>query len=232
MDGEEDGMPGWITSKLEASHVARVKARLQSEKTDAPRVVGGYQLSNVGHQLLTWWFSVLGDRAMPCAEDFNMRSLIELAPYLEMASWEGPEALVVRLYGSALAAVSGHDRTGENIFKDETIDRRDADIRRLKLLHLTPCGVLTFWVLYDGQGQPFLIEALTLPLAAGVDEKPRVVTTFMPVDRKSSNSRSVRWETMLDMQQPHGFSGEIFIDVGRGVPDGNHQHPEFIKAQA
>lgn len=228
MNDEESRVPGWVASKLEASHVARVKARVERAGLDVPEVVGGYHLSNIGVQLLTWWFAARKERAMPCADDVDMRSLLELSPYMEYASWEGPEEMRVRLYGSALAAGGGHDRSGEDLFQDKDDPNREANILRLKTLQRVPCGVVTFWTLHDGHGRPYLIEAVTLPVAAGADGKDRVISTFMPVDESGANLKALRWEAVLDTDRPYGFSGEIFIDTGMGLPEGPHQQPDFL----
>jgi hypothetical protein len=219
MSVNEKSIPGWIAHQLEASYVSRVKARVENPECDVPLIVDGYEVSNVGHQLLVWWLSARGDRVLPDVNDLDMRALVELSPYLRYASWEGPEELIVRVFGSALSVGASRDTTGENIYADQSASWRDHDLCRMTEMRDKPFGLINFWAVKDDQGGGLFVEVVSLPIAPGADGKQRVISSFMPIDVIHKSGMGDRLETTIDIDCSVEFRGEIFIEAGLGVPD-------------
>ncbi|PCJ68798.1 MAG: hypothetical protein COA62_13280 [Rhodobiaceae bacterium] len=197
---------------LEPSHAARVRARLDNREPREVEPIDGYMPSNVGAELLAWWMSARGDKDMPAADDVRMETLVELAPYLRYLGWDGPERLIVRLFGTALSAGMGQDMTGQDLFGFGDYPDRGSDIARLKLLHSHPCGVVLFWEMADTAGGEHQMELLTLPVGAGADGGNRLIGTVMPVHQEA------RWESVLTYAEVPKLREAQFIDLGFGVP--------------
>jgi len=141
-----------------------------------------------------------------------MEALVELAPYLRYLSWDGPERLTVRLFGTALCEGLKVDITGQDLFGFGNYPHRDRDIARLKLLHSFPCGVVLFWEMTDTAGGVHQLELLTLPIGAGADGANRLIGTVMPIQQES------RWDAVLTCAETPKLRDALFIDLGFGVP--------------
>ena len=204
---------GWVAGYLDPAHTARDRARLDNRGPREAEPVGGYMPTNAGAELLAWWMSVRGDKNMPGAEDVHMEALVELAPYLRYLSWDSPERLIVRLFGTALCAGLKFDITGHDLFGFGDYPHRDRDMARLKLLHSLPCGVVLFWEMTDTAGGEHQMELLTLPIGAGVDGANRLIGTVMPIHQET------RWDAVLTYAEAPKLRDALFIDLGFGVPD-------------
>jgi len=203
---------GWVAGYLEPSHAARVRARLDSPEPRAAEPISGYMPTNVGAELLAWWMSVRNGKDIPDSDDVRMEALVELAPYLRYLSWDGPERLIVRLFGTALCAGLKFDITGQDLFGFGNYPHRDRDIARLKLLHSFPCGVVLFWEMTDTAGGKHQMELLTLPIGAGADGANRLIGTVMPLHQET------RWDSVLTYAEAPKLQDAVFIDLGFGVP--------------
>jgi hypothetical protein len=206
--------PAWVRSRLEWSSVEAAKARLTGEAGDVPRFIGDIGITHLSREFYAWWLEARGARAMPAPEDVNPRALVELLPYMRYLSWEAEDRLVFRIYGSALEAATGIDLTGTNTFGDNMdYPGRAEDMARLKLLHSHPCGLLLIRELRTPEGQPYLCELMTLPVAAGADGKNRVIGTVMARERMPESDVDFRLAPPLTLRRA------IFFDIGFGVPD-------------
>jgi len=72
---------------------------------------------------------VRGDRRIPSADDVDLRSLVELTPYIRYMSWEGDESLVIRVFGSALCEAAGMDLRGIDLFSFGEYENKKRDLR-------------------------------------------------------------------------------------------------------
>ncbi|AWZ02621.1 PAS domain protein [Rhodobiaceae bacterium] len=215
-DDEAGVMPAWVAAYLDTRHVANIRARISGVRPDAPDEINGYKLSRPGRELLTWWLSVRQGDAPPTAEDVELPSLVELSPYLRYLSWEGEEALVIRLFGSALCEAIGLDPTGVDIFSLSQGDERSQDIARLKLIGDLPCGAVIFRHIQDQTGAAALVEMMTLPIEPGADGKKRIISTVIPVD--VSSNRSTLWERRLNVKEYQDLHDVLYVDLGHGIP--------------
>lgn len=213
--GPQEWQSVWVQPLLEWPALERVKARLNGPASDVPAEIGGIPISNLGRQLLAWWCEARGERAMPSAADVSPRALVELLPYIRYLSWEEDGALVVRIYGSALAAATGLDLTGHNIFG---LGHREVntDIARLRMLHEQPCGIVIIRDIFDSAGKSFPCEFMTLPIAPGEDGKPRIIGTVAPAERIES------WKTDVAFDRIFKLRRAVYFDTGHGVPDAPH----------
>ncbi len=181
-----------------------------------PYEVSGHRLSHAAREILCWWLSVRGDRPIPSADDVELRSLVELMPYIRYMSWEGEESLVVRVFGSALCEAAGMDLRGIDLFAYGEHANRARDIARLKLLPKHPCGVITFWTITDQTGTLHLLEMMTLPIGPGADGKDRIIGTVMPT--LAPEDMPDVWDKTMDMEKHLDFHDALFVDLGHGVP--------------
>lgn len=214
LENEEQRRPAWVRPHMEWAAVERAKARLSGSVKDVPREIGGIEITHLSHQFYAWWLEARGTRIMPAPDDVNPRALVELLPYMRYLSWEENDRLVFRIYGSALEAATGIDLTGTNTFGDNMdYPGRAEDMARLKLLHSHPCGLLLIRELRTPEGQPYLCELMTLPVAAGADGKNRVIGTVMARERMPESDVDFRLAPPLTLRRA------IFFDIGFGVPD-------------
>lgn len=215
-DDEVGVMPAWVAAYLDTRHVANIRARLSGVRPETPDEIDGYKLSRPGRELLTWWLSVRQGDAPPTADDVELPSLVELSPYLRYLSWEGEEALVIRLFGSALCEAIGLDPTGVDIFSLSQGDARSQDIARLKQIGDMPCGAIIFRHIQDQTGATALVEMMTLPIGPGSDGKNRIISTVVPVD--FSSNVSTHWERKLNVKEYQQLHDVMYVDLGHGVP--------------
>ena len=204
----------WVTPVLSRDYVSGVTIDLKGELSAVPRVHGGMELTGIGHQFLAWWLEARGDGPMPAPEAVRPRALRKILPYIRYMSWEGPEQLVFRIYGSALAEASGIDLTGVDLFGLGEYPGRALDIARLRALHDTPCGVVLLREMRGFDGNAYPCEMVTLPVASGADGKPRVIGTILPVE-----VREEVWTKKIRLDREPGLTRAVFIDTGHGVPD-------------
>lgn len=142
MEGGGIPSPAWITRVLSREYLAGATVDLQGDSSSTPEIYAGVQLTGAGHQFLAWWQEARGADPIPAANAVSPRALRQILPYIRYMSWEGPERLVFRIYGSALAEATGFDLTGVDLFGLGDYPTRQLDIARLKALHEMPCGVV------------------------------------------------------------------------------------------
>ncbi len=197
-------------------HVANVRARISGPNPTVLSEIAGYRLTVPAKEILRWWLSVRGDKPLPSADEVDLRSLVELLPYIRYMSWEGPESLVIRVFGSALCEAAGMDLKGVDILSFIGGKTKQRDIDRLKLLPRLPCGVIVFWNVLDQNGIAHPMEMMTLPIGPGSDGKDRIIGTVMPV-LKPEDVPEI-WVKTMDVEKRLKFQDALFVDVGYGVP--------------
>lgn len=212
--GGEIVAPAWVSRVLSRDYLAGATVDLDSDTAPVPDIHNGVRLTGVGHQFLAWWQQARKGTPVPGPDAVNPRALRQILPYIRYMSWEGPEKLVFRIYGSALAEATGFDLTGYDLFGLRDYPARSADIARLKVLHEMPCGVIMLREMqgYDGNNYP--VELLTMPIAPGEDGKPRVIGTIVPIEVHED-----MWTKKIRMDREPGLTRAVFIDTGHGVPD-------------
>lgn len=205
-------LPGWVAPLLDPKRVAQVKSAATAERHGVARVHGEIELTGLGHELLTYWMSVRGDKAMPVSADVKPSGFRELLPYVRYMSWEGPEDLRIRVFGSALTAALGMDLTGMSLADMLLPHERDSDMERMRLLHAHPCGSVVHRTFHGQDGSSHVVELLNLPVAPGEDGKARIIGSVMMCD--PPDAWSITYDTKRAMDFVHG----AYIDIGYGVP--------------
>ena len=149
LDNQSGPSPRWVSTYLNQRHVVKIRARVPEPRPAVPEEIPGYNLTHPARERLCWWMSGRGEKFLPTADDVELRSLVELMPYIRYMSWEGDESLVIRVFGSALCEAAGMDLRGVDLFAYGEHENRARDIARLKLLPKHPCGVIAFWNITD-----------------------------------------------------------------------------------
>ena len=212
--GGEVASPAWVTRVLSREYLAGATVDLQSDRSSTPEIYAGVRLTGAGHQFLAWWQEARGAGPIPAADAVSPRALRQILPYIRYMSWEGPEKLVFRIYGSALAEATGFDLTGFDLFGLGDYPTRHLDISRLRMLHDMPCGLVMLREMRGFDGSTHLCELVTLPIAPAVDGKPRIIGTIVPVEIEEDI-----WTKKLRMDREPELKRAVFIDTGYGVPD-------------
>lgn len=212
-DHSGDRRSGWELPALSWNAVMKARARIDGSDENVPTHVGDIKLHSLSRQVFAWWMDKRKDRAMPDAEDVNPRGLVELLPYIRLLHWNEEDDLVVRIFGSALAAVSGIDLTGSSVFLVDDYPERDNDKARLKAIHDHPCGLLLHREYTATDGSPCVCEFINLPVASAGDGMGRIIGTIVPCDPIEENKLkfTVTAEPILRRA--------AFIDIGFGLPD-------------
>lgn len=170
-------------------------------------------LSFRSQAFLAYWKEVRGSSPMPSADDVRPSDFISLLPFVRYMRWDGPEAVVFKVWGTALAEWMNVDLTGRNVFNLLPEAERPVELERLKNLHRVPCGFVQQRRVTDIAGMTRLFEFLTLPVAAGSDRQPRMIGPGSFVDAVPGE----RVELADDPKTViHSFR---YIDLGHGVPD-------------
>ncbi|MAB15483.1 MAG: hypothetical protein CMI59_16485 [Parvibaculum sp.] len=216
--GETDGggmtSPAWITRVLSREYLAGATVDIQGDSSSTPEIYAGVQLTGAGHQFLAWWQEARGADPIPAANAVSPRALRQILPYIRYMSWAGPEQLIFRIYGSALAEATGFDLTGVDLFGLGDYPTRQLDIARLKALHEMPCGVIMQREMRGFDGSTNICELVTLPIAPAADGNPRLIGTIVPVEVQEDI-----WTKKLRMDLEPELKRAVFIDTGHGVPD-------------
>ena len=213
LENEDDVPPGWVSHALSPDYARAARADIDIDLSTVPDCHDGIHLTPVGHQLLAWWFEVRGDNSMPSPEDVSPRTLRQLLPYIRYMSWDGPDELVIRVFGSALVEGIGIDLTGTRMFAG-AYEGRDLDVTRMKVLHEVPCGGIMIRDLPDASGGAHPCELVTLPIAAGEDGQPRLIGTVMP-----TRAPDTIWTRKVEYTGDISLKRATFIDLGFGLPD-------------
>ena len=211
--GDGQLSPAWVATAMSRDYALAAKVDIEGDASSIPDSYGGIRLTTVGHQFLAWWLEARRGAAMPSAEAVSPRALRQLLPYIRYMSWEGPECMVYRIFGSALAEGTGVDLTGSDLYGAE-YHGRATDIARMKMLHRAPCGGIMIRELPGQNGGKYPCELLTLPIAPGADGKLRTIGTVMPTEIDENVwTKKIRLDTELRLLR------SVFIDIGYGVPD-------------
>lgn len=203
----------WVLPSLTWEAVSRARVRLKGSVADAPVLIGDIEVHSLSRQMMSWWLEARRERAMPEAEDVDPRALLELLPYIRLLLWNENDELIVRVFGSALAAVSGVDLTGRSVFLVDDYPDQVNDMARLKMIHEHPCGLLMHRDYVDPDGAVCRCEFINFPISGARDGMNRIVGTIVPcapID-ESKLRFNVTGEPILHRS--------LFIDIGFGVPD-------------
>ena len=216
-DYSSDRRHGWELPSLSWNAVTKARARIDGSDEHVPTHVGDIELHSLSRQIFAWWMDARKDRLMPEAEDVHPRKLVELLPYIRLLQWNDEDDLIVRIFGSALAAVSGIDMTGSSVFLVDDYPERDNDRARLKLIHDHPCGLLLHREYIAADGAPCVCEFINLPIGAASDGLGRIIGTIIPCAQIEENKLkfSVTGEPVLRRA--------AFIDIGFGLPEEAHK---------
>ena len=206
--------PAWVSRVLSRDYLAGATVDLDSDTASIPDIYGGVRLSGVGHQFLAWWQEARNGAAVPAADAVSPKALRQILPYIRYMSWEGPEKLVFRIYGSALAEATAFDLTGYDLFGLGDYPGRRLDIARLRALHEMPCGSIMLREMKGYDGNKYDVELVTMPIAPAADGKPRVLGTIVPIEVHEDI-----WTKKIRMDTEPGLKRAVFIDTGYGVPD-------------
>jgi len=134
--------------------------------------------------LYHYWQGKRGGRAFPDRGDISPSEFSRLLPHITIVEvLEGGRDFRFRLYGSAMAAMTGHDRTGEYFSKleaapgakisSEETRRYWMDYGRQVLEAQGP--VFTKAPLIPGAGERIMLHSAVLPLTAGGTEIGQVL---------------------------------------------------------
>ena len=214
LGGEAVASSAWVTRVLRRDYVAGITVDIDGDLASVPDLFGDVRLTGVGHQFLAWWLEACGDEIIPSPDAVSPRALRQVLPYIRYMSWEGPEKLVFRIYGSALAEATGFDLTGCDLFGLGDYPGRHLDISRLKTLHDMPCGLVMLREMQGFDGNRYPCELLTMPIAPAADGKPRIIGTIVPTEVHEDI-----WTRKIRMDREPGLKRAVFIDTGHGVPD-------------
>jgi len=124
-DHSDDRRYGWELPALSWSAVTKARARIDGSDEHVPTHVGDIKLHSLSRQTFAWWMDACKGRPMPEAEDVHPRGLVELLPYVRVLHRNEEDDLIVRIYGSALCAVSGMDLTGSSVFLVDDYPERE-----------------------------------------------------------------------------------------------------------
>jgi hypothetical protein len=213
MDEGEMRRHAWVLPALSWGAVSKARARIAGSVEQAPSHVGDIELRSLNRELFAWWMEIRKDRIMPGPEDIDPKALVELLPYFRMLRWESEDALVFRIYGSALAEVVGFDLTGMNSFAEGDYAGKREDIARLKLMHAQPCGLLLWRDIPRADGSFCTSEFINLPVSADADGCNRIVGTIVPCKEVAET------DLHFSLTRPLTVRRAVFIDIGAGVPD-------------
>lgn len=216
-DHSGDRRYGWELPALSWNAVVKARARIDGSDEHVPTHVDDIELHSLSRQIFAWWMDARKDRLMPEAGDVHPRKLVELLPYIRLLQWNDEDDLIVRIFGSALAAVSGIDMTGSSVFLVDDYPERENDKARLKLIHDHPCGLLLHREYIAPDGVPCVCEFINLPIGAASDGLGRIIGTIIPCVRieESKLKFSVTGEPVLRRA--------AFIDIGFGLPEEAHK---------
>ncbi len=206
---------GWVRTAISKDQILRIKAASDGMAASVPRKVGGLELTHVSHQFLAYWLEARGGKPMPDAGDIRPRDFAQLLPYMRYLSWEGPERLVYRIFGTALAEVAKIDLTGMNMLDLVEQEHKARSVRGLQWLHEVPCGLLQVRDITDANGLPRACEFLSLPVAPGADGKKRVIGPGMLREKDAPEDFSL----VVNQDSVTRLKRLVFIDIGYGIPD-------------
>ncbi len=211
-------VPGWSVDVLDPRRALIAKTSSSHLKSEIPDTHGGIRLTHVGHEMLAYWHGVRGGKVMPDCSDISPAGFRSLLPYSRYLSWEGPEDLRIRVFGSALCTVLGTDMTGDNMLETLLPDQREKETAYLRAMHEHPCGLIFVRHSFIVGGGSREIEVLHLPIGpegpeASEPGKSRILGSIMVREVPE------HWDGETDRDQPLERIDMACIDIGFGTPD-------------
>lgn len=214
-DDEQHVVAGWAYSSMRPEVANSAAASVSWPLSDVPRKHGEVTLTPVAHAFLAHWWHIRGSKTIPDTDDISLPKLRTLAPYVRYMHWDG-DALIHRLWGSALTEGIGVDMTGHDVMAYIPEARREANFDMLRALHEQPCGVVLVTRDTTRLGSGRSGEMTFLPVRAPDGVGQRLVGT-MQWGEVNGLVKPLRLEA--DTPQPLSLERASFIDVGAGVPD-------------
>lgn len=206
---------GWAYSAMLPEVANSARAAVSAPLSSVPRVYGDISLTPPAHAFLAYWWHIRGDKIIPETQDVSPPQMRTLAPYVRYMHWDG-EALVHRLWGSALTEGTGVDLTGEDMLAYVAPERRGFRRKLFRSVGDQPCGCVMVVRSDSSPDGGTAFEMTFLPVATGDGQLPRLIGTL-------------QWCEARDVFEPRPYHPQkhnllavektAFIDVGAGVPD-------------
>lgn len=214
-DDRSQPVAGWASAALRADVANNARAGLEGDAGDVAREHGGIVLTNVGHQFLAYWMEARGPNPVPCTSDIRPTRFRALAPYVRYLVWEG-DALIHRVWGSALTEGAGIDLTGTDMFMFVPPEKREKDRHLFRALNGHPCGLVAVVMRPNAPEGAVASELLFLPVAGQDGAPDRIIGTMQWRDaRRPHTDLGVRAEDVPSVEA----LAVSFIDVGAGTAD-------------
>jgi len=213
-DDRKPLVSGWAYSALQPKIMESASAAVSVPLSEVPREHGGIQLTAPARAFLAYWLYIRGDKIVPHTDDVSPPDMRTLAPYVRYLHWQG-DALVHRLWGSALTEGTGVDLTGEDMLAYVAPARRDARRKLFRAAGDHPCGCALVVRSESMQDSGVAFEMTFLPVAVSPGHPPRLIGTLQWVE-----AREVFDPQPYKPEEGHLLAVEktAFIDVGAGVP--------------
>jgi len=205
----------WAYSSLQPEVANSATAAVSAPLSMVPRLHGNIRLTPVAHAFLAYWWHIRGEKIIPYADDVSPPQMRTLAPYVRYMHWDG-DALVHRLWGSALTEGIGLDMTGHDVMTYIPPDIRDANRRMFRSLSDHPCGFVVVTRNDSRSAGGVLSEMTFLPVSAPDGQSQRLIGTMQWRD-----AHSVHDCLPIESDKPQSLHVEklAFIDVGAGTAD-------------
>lgn len=214
----EDGrlkVASWAYSSLQPEVANSAAAAVSAPLSMVPRVHGDIRLTPVAHAFLAYWWHIRGDKIIPHSDDLSLPQMRTLAPYVRYMHWDG-EALVHRLFGSALTEGIGLDMTGHDVMAYIPADIREPNRRMFMALSEHPCGFVVLTRNDSRSAAGVLAEMTFLPVSAPNGQSQRLIGTMQWRD-----ADGVHDCLPIESEKPQALHVEklAFIDLGAGTAD-------------
>lgn len=221
-DDDRPMVSAWAYSALQPKAIESARAVVSAPLSQVPRQHGDICLTTPAHAFLAYWWHVRGDKVIPDTDDVSPPDMGTLAPYVRYLHWQD-DALIHRLWGSALTESTGVDLTGEDMLAYVAPERRDSRRKLFKAAGDHPCGCV---LVVRSESMPqsgIAFEMTFLPVAVSPDDPPRLIGTLQWCE-----AREVFDPAPYKPEEDHLLAVEktAFIDIGAGVAD-----PLFLKHQ-
>jgi hypothetical protein len=211
---------GWAYAALRPEVANSAAAKVAAPLSEVPRQHGDVRLTPVAHAFLAYWWHIRGDKPMPDAHDVSLPQMRTLSPYVRYLHWDG-DALIHRLWGSALTEGVGVDMTGEDLIQYIPIEKREANHAVLRALHEQPCGVVLVVRDEGERGSGISAELSFLPVAAPNGQGQRLIGTMQWRQTEGVLSAATTRSGTGDKLMLECVS---FMDLGAGTAD-----PELLE---
>lgn len=221
-DGTGRVVSGWAYSALRPEVAEAASALVAAPLSDVPNQHGDVALTPVAHAFLAYWWHIRGDKTVPDIQDVSPPQMHTLAPYVRYLQWDG-DALIHRLWGSALTESTGVDLTGQDMLEYIAPERREFRRNLFLAAGDHPCGCAMVVRSDSDPDAGTAFEMTFLPVAMPDGQRPRLIGTL-------------QWCRARDVFEPRPYhprkenllavESVAFIDVGAGTPD-----PVFLDGQ-